>query len=206
MKTIQEKFEELLAILALQYEVLQIEPHIATVKVASSDKKLRLELDQNTITVYIDDEVDQVLYLSDELSVAVRVLDIENILTRYTGLQCGPLALSTYLYCTLLGMLWGIKAAPAIKNRDPVPDGNTFVRLYGEKAGVPYYYDYRACTDGKIEVNRFVIQEQGTKNEMTFPMGTYSFYPVEYVMDPEKIVLQFFEFFQINQIESAGKG
>ena len=206
MKTTQEKFEELLAILALHYQIYREKPHIAKIKVYGSDKFIILELDKNTITVYTDDEVDQVLYLSDELSVAVRVLDIENILTRYTGLKCGPLALSTYLYCTLLGMLWSIKAAPAIKNQDPIPSETTFIRFYGKKNEVPYYYDYRACIDGEIRIDRYVIQEKGTKDEVVFPMGTYRFYPVEYVTDPEKIILQFFEFFQIDQIESAGKG
>ena len=201
MKTTQEKFEELIAILKLAYTVSCKNEKVATVQANGSDKVLRLELDNaNTITVYAGEEVDQVLYLSDETSVGIRVLDIENVLIRYAQLKHGPLALSTYLYCTLLGILWGIKAAPKIKNLDPIPAGNTFVRLHGHlKNGAACWYDYRACTDGKIEV---IFNWQFSEIPSQF-----SFYPIEYLMDPERIVLKFFNFFKdIEYIESVGKG
>ncbi len=198
MKTMHEKFEELLSILKLSYDVQYDGNNIAIIAADNPDKNIKLELNNNIITVYIEDEVDQVLYLSDETSVGVRVLDIENILIRHAKLHHGPLALSTYLYCTLLGILWGIKAEHRMKDQNPVPQDTMFIRLYGKKDQNVTVFDYMACKDGTIRILKHID-----------PVNTeiYSFHPIEYIQDAEKIVTEFLNFFgDIEYISSAEKG
>ena len=200
MKTKKEKFEELLSILKLNYIVQYDGNDTAMIGVYQPDTTkghLTLKLDDHIITVYEGEEVSQVLYLSDEMSVGCRVLDIENILIRYTNIKRSPVALSLYLYYTLLGMLWGIKADNRIKGQDPISDNSASVRLFGHKGSVAYLFDYRACMDGAIRITKY-IDKVTDKEKCTF-------YPIEYIQDPEKVIQKFFNFFDVDSIDSVEK-
>lgn len=213
MKTKLEKFNEILSILRLNYQVNQTYADSATIttdgveaiinpRSSTKTSYVNLELNGDVIYVYTGGEVSHVFYLDDdEISVGIRTLDIENIIIQYFKLKHGPLALTTYLYCTLLGMLWGMKASSNIKDKDPLPDQSMFIRLYGRKAKkqVIYEYDYIACTDGTIKITKSCSAYSQTE--------TFNFHVLEYLEDPVKTTQQFFKFFNdIDFIEKAGKG
>lgn len=202
MKTTKEKFEELLSILKLNYIVRYYKDNTATISTCipnadTTDRYLTLKLDGNVITVYTGEEVSHVLYLSDEMSVGCRVLDIENILIRYANLKCGPIALTLYLYYTLLGMLWGIKASNWIKGQDPISNNSARIKLFGHKSDIAYMYDFRACMDGKIRITKYTDKISNKED--------YAFHPIEYVQDPEGIIQKIFSFFNVDSIDSVEK-
>ena len=194
MKTKQQRFEELISILKLAYAVDQHEPHMATVRIPESSKSVTLELADEMVTVLTGDEVSQVLALDEEESVGVRVLDVENILLQYEGSSRGPIALSIYLYYTLLGMIWGLKADPSIRNQDPMPGEYGYIILHARKEGKTVNFEYTLHVTGAIRLfNRLENKE-------------FLLYPVDYVKDPERCVLTFFEQFKdIDCIYAAGR-
>jgi len=201
-KTTKEKFEEILSILQLNYKIQYDGIRFATVSdcYTEPDKCLKLELNEDSFSVYEDENNIQVLSLDEEAKEGYRVIDVENILIRHVGLTHGPITLSVYLYCRLLGILWGIKASAALRDQNPLPDSVTFVELKGRSSdGIWYTYHYYVCTNGQIIVEK--CQTETAEQE------TFEFMPEKYLEDPEQTVMEFFRFFEdIKEIESTGKG
>ncbi len=194
MKTKQQRFEELISILKLAYVVDQLDLHTAVIRSPESSKSITLEFIDGMITVLTGDEVSQVLALDEEESVGVRVLDVENILLQYEGSSRGPIALSIYLYYTLLGMIWGLKADPSIRNQDPTPGEYGYILLHARKKDKTVNFEYTLHITGAIRLfNRLENKE-------------FLLYPIDYVKDPEKQVLAFFEQFKdVDCIYAAGR-
>lgn len=201
MKTKYELFEELLGILGLYYTIIRTGPAQVTLKPLESDYYIILEWNNGLITVTAPEDRIQVLYLEDRSSIGIRVLDIENIIIQEARLLHQPVALALYLYYMLLGLLWGAKADASIRDQDPTPSERTYIELYGvsKEDHIDILYTYTVFMTGKIEV-----EERPTATSK----GRYfSFYPIDYVKDPEGIIRKFFEFFdKISSINRAGRG
>ena len=200
-KTTKDKFEEMLSILHLVYKVQYDGVRFATVaSPAESDKVLSLELEGDSFSVYVDEDNIQVLSLGDDIQTGYCAMDVEDALIRYGGLNHGQIALSVYLYCRLLGILWGTKAPESIWSENPLPDNMTYLEIKGhtEPDGKECLYRYYIRTSGRIIVEKSI---EG------MPDKVFGFAPSEYLEDPEGIVMRFFDFFKsIGKIESVGKG
>ncbi len=194
MKTKQQRFEELISILKLAYTIDQPDPHTAVVQTPGSSKSITLKFADGMVSVLTGEEEFQVLALDEEESVGVRVLDVENILTQYEGDGRRPIALSIYLYYTLLGMIWGLKADPSIRNQDPTPGEYGYVLLHTRAGDTMIDFEYMLYVTGQI---RLVNKKTGEE---------FILYPVSYVLDPEKQMLAFFEQFKdVDCIYAAGR-
>ena len=194
MKTKQQRFEELISILKLAYTIDQPDPNTAVVQTPGSSKSITLKFADGMVSVLTGEEEFQVLALDEEESVGVRVLDIENILTQYEGDGRRPIALSIYLYYTLLGMIWGLKADPSIRDQDPTPGEYGYILLHAKKQDKTVNFEYTLHITGAIRLfNRLENKE-------------FLLYPIDYVKDPEKQMLAFFEQFKdVDCIYAAGR-
>lgn len=194
MNTYQQKFEELLGILGLEYIVRKQSKQEAIITSSMEvEHPLYLKLEDETITVYTEGEFMDVLPIEKDMHIGKTVSDIEKILIRYEHLEREPLALSVYLYCRLLGILWGLKADEKIRDKDPVANNIAIIYLTCLENGKHIVYEYMIDIYGNIIVEK--------------PGDSIRFHPNAYLKDPEKMISAFFNFFKnVDRIISAGKG
>lgn len=189
METKYELFNEMLGILKLCYTVTQISPSKVTVKPLESEKFILLEWNNGVITVTADHDKMWAFALEDKLSVGFRVLDIENIMVQEFRLSHEPIALTSYLYYRLLGLLWGTRTSQQLREQDPVPKQHAYIELYGPtQDGKELMYVYRADAAGAIWVEKYL--------EKTIKLNYIVIYPKRYLDDPVQTVENFFTFFK----------
>ena len=197
MKT-KEKVKEIVMILGMMYLTLWKYEDTVLIKPMESDKEIDLKIEDNTLVVSTKEDIIHVLSLDQDAGRCV--MELEQVIIDTCGLQHKPLALSMYLYCRLLGILWGVKASKALQGRDPLPGNKTFIELKGpgQHEGIEYTYWYTLELSGKIAISK---SWQPTMQEGT------SITPEQYLEDPEGTIIKFFEFFgSIKEITSVGKG
>ena len=195
---VKEKVKEIVMILGMVYLTMWKYEDTILIKPIESDKQVVLKIENDTLVVHFKEEEIYVLSLDRETGDCV--LDLEQVLIDICELQHQPLALSMYLYCRLLGILWGIKASPALRNKDPLPTNRAYLELkgIGRSDNTEYVYRYALESSGLIIV---------TKNFDTNASEIYSFTAKEYLEDPEKTTIDFFECFSdIKEIMSVGRG
>ena len=199
MKT-KELFGELLGILSLYYTINLNGIDKAVIKPPESDITIDIEWKNGLITVTAGKDDIHVFGLEDKTSLGLRTLDIENILIRKAKIKHQPITSTLYLYYTLLGLLWGARADKKVRDRDPNPQGYSYVQLYGKtKDGKDMAYLYAANRNGEIYVEKY------TDEPFSKPQDEFHFYPIKYIMDPVGITEQFFNFFKdVTSITFAG--
>ena len=192
-----DKFETLLLILGLIYRVERQENEAAIVSFFNAANSIVIRQENNVITASTANGQDSAVMDIDEPvgSLAIRA---EMVLLKATpSCSHGPIAYSTYLYYTLLGVLWGLKASPEIQQKDPSPDNAAYTLLIGTKNDRKYTYEYMAKMSGNLCV---IKHADHGKQEFSFSCK-------QYLEDPEHVISDFVNFFKdIDYIESVGKG
>lgn len=186
-------------ILGMAYLTTWVYETLFTVRPVESKTYVEVKIEDETMTLSKDGEIICVLSLDQETGRCA--LQLEEVVIRECGLGHLPIALPMYLYCRLLGVLWGVKASPALKNTDPLPANMSYIVLYGRNGqGTTYAYQYMLNRSGQIIASR-------TPRLPEEAADTFSFTPQEYLDDPEGVTIRFFDFFKdIGQIERVGKG
>ena len=197
MKTALQNFEQIISILMAVYPVrYNKESQVADISV-TEEKTARIILEDTILTVIAGDDVNNVYQLDENTDAGKLSTIIEQILIDYAELKKTPCALQLYLYYSLLGIMWGVKASNKIKDIDPTPTHSACIYFNGRAHNKQdyYLYEYAACNSGIIKLTR-----------VTPDYSSYGFTPEEYMQNPEKTIMEFFQFLKdIDYIESASQ-
>lgn len=189
--------EKILEILGTIYPVRWENDNKIIISIPESPQHLEIKIENDTAIIYKEGEIVHVLSLDQDAGQCA--LSLEKIIISEFNLYCGTIAFAMYLYCKLLGILWGIKASSSLKNKCPVPDHVAYIKLHGNnKNNVEYTYQYMIEKSGRIAIE---------KSWYEIASERFSFMPEEYLEDPENIIIKFFDFFKdIKEIQRIGKG
>lgn len=195
MKTALQIFEQIISILKAAYPIIRDgDPYKAEISIYQKEN-IKLTLEDEILTVIAGEDINNVYMLDGVTNASDIATAIEEVIIEYAELKHEPYALLVYLYYSLLGILWGIKAHNSIKDVNPIPEHATYIIFDGHSRdnGEICIYEYLATNGGRIKLVR-----------VTPDYSSYEFVPEEYIRDPEKIIKNFFAFLKdIDYIESV---
>lgn len=195
MKTALQNFEQIISILKAVYPIVRDgNPYKVEISIYQKEN-IELILEDEILTVIAGENINNVYTLDGTTNASDIATAIEKVIIEYAELKHEPYALLVYLYYSLLGILWGIKAHNNIKDANPIPEHATYITFDGHSRdnGEIYIYEYLATNSGYIKLIR-----------VTPDYSSYEFMPEEYIRNPEKIIQNFFMFLKdIDYIESV---